>query len=347
MKSHPWRLATLIVLIAAVFGAAALALAELFKEEGPGAWRGIFGVLGLLAVAVGTVWLSDRRSKGALRRNATQVDALGWRTGSASYWAGLQSEPFDTPGTATRDGSVCGKWRGYPAESIYYEAAYDDESMKTAHRVDLVVIDARLPGLAIAPRRGKMHLTRSDDVAVESAEFNRRFVVSAAERPFAHAVLHPQMMERLLKRDARRLSITFERNVVMTSRSTAFKTMRGFEKRIEVLADIADLVPAHVKSQYGTSQAKATDAAATTGAGVGVRSARSTRKNWIAPAALVVLWTGVGAPIAIAMAKSSLRAYRLGQSTNGALARKVRFWGYCTLPLWVFGVIVVLSDLAS
>jgi hypothetical protein len=54
---------------------------------------------------------------------------------------------------------------------------------------------------------------------------------------------------------------------------------------------------------------------------------------------LAVLWTGLGAPLAILLANRSLRAYRLKRSTNGALARKVRVWGsLITYPLVILAV---------
>lgn len=347
MKSHPWRMAGLMVSLTGIFVAVGFALAQIAKERGPGVWWGFFSLLAAICLFV---WLSSLRSRGVRRHNAARATGLGWRQGSASYWAGLKSEPFDTAGVAVSDGSLHGVWHGYPAESIYYAAAIDDESaMNHTHRVELVVIDARFPELAIAPRHGRFHLERSDDLQFESAEFNRRFLVSTSEPAFAHAILHPRMLERLLQPDVRGLDITLERNVVMTSRWSMLKTVRGLEKRLTVLTDIAELIPEHAKSQYGEAHLGEKRAAAETTSGrVWSREPRSKRKNWIAWAGLAFVWTGVGSPIGVALAELSLRAYRLRQSTNGAFARKVRLWGYMVLvPLALVALVAISLQLAK
>jgi hypothetical protein len=331
MKMAWWRWAIVIVslsLAALMIGGLLYGFAQ---QPGSGGWWAPCFLVGGIATYM---IARSRRSKGARARNAELAVPLAWAAGSAGHWQGLRSDPFDTPGAATPDGSLHGEWRGHSAESIYYQSKYDNDFMTSTHRVELLVVDAQLPVLALAPRRGWSRLDRSDDLDVESAEFNHRFLVSTTELAFAHAILHPRMIERLLRPDARRLNLTFERNVVMTSKWSGAKTARGIEKRMEVLADIADLIPAHVKSQYGSGQEGALGATSA-GSGAWSPATRSKRDNWIAWLGFVMFWTGY-APVAIVLADLSLRAYRLQRSTNGALARRVRFWGYLvTIPLLI------------
>lgn len=276
-------------------------------------WAVVGGLMGIPVCGIFLAFGTSGSTRAYIKKG-------GWLSGSCGLWNDLRCDPFYNPGDASKEGSIHGRWRGQEVESIYYGHEF---------RVEIVKLDAVLPSLEIAPREGLNDADRTDDLGLESAEFNDRFVVTTRDRAFAHAVLHPRMMERLLKADARRLKITLEHDVVFTARWAAFPTLRRLESRLDVLVDIANLIPAHVKTQYDMGQ---TGQAAV----VSARRQRTTGKNWIAQVSRLLLLGILTAPLALVFAQWSLRAYRHGEATNGTLARSMRLASYFGIPLAIF-----------
>ena len=95
-----------------------------------------------------------------------------------------------------------GEWEGY--EMTCFDYHYETESRdsdgktkKTSHYFSGVLIetDYRFKSLSISPES----LFSGTDIDFESAEFSKMFHVTADERKWAYDVIHPRMMEYLMK----------------------------------------------------------------------------------------------------------------------------------------------------
>lgn len=85
-----------------------------------------------------------------------------------------------------------------------------------------------------------------DDIDFESAEFSRRFHVSAQDKRFAYDVVHPRMMEFLLASDAPTVDI--ERGRCCVADGARRWEPATFRARLEWVRRFFDLWPDHVTS---------------------------------------------------------------------------------------------------
>lgn len=89
----------------------------------------------------------------------------------------------------------------------------------------------------------------AQDIAVESAEFNRRWRVECGDTRFAHAVLHPRLMERLLAPDVEDMSLLLEdRDVALYASGPT--PLEDLERRAALLVDVVRLIPPYLLSDH-------------------------------------------------------------------------------------------------
>jgi hypothetical protein len=82
-----------------------------------------------------------------------------------------------------------------------------------------------------------------DDIDFESAEFSRRFHVSAGDRKWAFDVLHARAIEFLLASPV--FTIVLDRGAVCAYRSSTFR-VEEFRQAAEVAAGLLDRLPEYV-----------------------------------------------------------------------------------------------------
>ena len=166
-------------------------------------------VVALLAVpAIGIVaFVLRRRREGAL---AAWAALNGWEyRGSApeltELWRGL---PFGV-GTSRRATEVlAGTWQGRPATSFQYRYTVksgDNRQTHTFHVLTLT-LPAFLPTLELIPEGLATRFATAlggQDLSFESEDFNRAWRVTSRMPRFASDVVHPRLMERLLRPGAR------------------------------------------------------------------------------------------------------------------------------------------------
>jgi hypothetical protein len=117
------------------------------------------------------------------------------------------------------------------------------------HSVVATHLGVALPGLSVTPENvvGRFFGRIFDsDVELDSEEFNRAFTVGAADRKFAYDVLHPQMMELLLRRPDLAWRTEGDSLVMVTS---GHHSPALVEDRLVAMDAIADLVPEFVWRQ--------------------------------------------------------------------------------------------------
>lgn len=132
----------------------------------------------------------------------------GWKRVGSAVADGLTCFPF-------RDGVLAGTVRGFTgklgkarAATLSFVTARNAGVSSTGYRVEMVRIDRALPRVEVVPHglAGRITAGGGDILDLESAEFNERFRIMADDARYAHAVLTPLMMERLLRDDVRGLA---------------------------------------------------------------------------------------------------------------------------------------------
>ncbi len=200
------------------------------------------------------------RSQGqALRRRLQEwIRVSGWtRVGAdpslAQRWEG---GPFGIGWSRTVSDVLVGTWAGRPALSFTYAyttAAGDDEALYTWHVLALP-LPASLPRLELQPDSAAVRVARNAaghrDIDFESDDFNRAWRVESASPVFAHDVIHPRLMQLLMRPDVlgSRLMITGTDIVSWAVGPTDPDRIAG---RLALLSDVIDSVPRYVWQDHG------------------------------------------------------------------------------------------------
>lgn len=204
-------------------------------------------------VFVGVIWYQVRRNK-KLKAWAT---ASGWTyvgtdRSLVDRW---QGEPFGRGHTRTTSEVMVGRWAGRPAVSFTYSyrsGSGKDESTYSYHVIALP-LPAYLPTLELTPEGLGTRLAKvfgGQDIQFESEEFNRAWRVESRDPKFAHDVVHPRLMERLLRADARGVSLRISGTDILTwaQGSTVTERIAG---RLGVMTAVIDSVPRYVWQDHG------------------------------------------------------------------------------------------------
>lgn len=199
------------------------------------------------------LWYQHHRTKLA----RTWATSVGWtyvgsEPGLAHRWVGT---PFGV-GSSRRTGEVVrGTYRGRPAVSFAYTYTTGSGKSRSTTTWHVVAIDlpAHLPTLELTPDGLGAKLAKGfggQDIQLESEDFNRAWRVEAGLQKFAHDVLSPRTMERLLAPDAVGLSLRVEGSSVLSWRlgSPAYGSTAG---RLDVMCALADAVPRFVWLDHG------------------------------------------------------------------------------------------------
>lgn len=199
------------------------------------------------------MWGQYRKSK-ALQAWAA---AIGWRyVGSdaslARRWRGA---PFEVGHSKRVSHLMMGPFQGRAALSFTYQyttGSGKNQSTYTFHVLSMA-LPAYLPNLQLTPEGLGAKIAKTfgaQDIQFESEDFNRAWRVQAGVEKFAHDVLHPRTMERLLAADARGLHLRIEATDILcwTTGSTATERIGP---RLQVLKALVDAIPRYVWLDHG------------------------------------------------------------------------------------------------
>ena len=131
--------------------------------------------------------------------------------------------------------------------------------LRRFYDVDLVELPAVLPGLALFPEHRYDRAAAAlggADVVTESEAFNREWRVVADDERYALAILHPLMIEELLKPAYRDLALTIDGGAILTWHPgrTRFKELGA---RLALLRNLATRIPRHVWEDFGEPRVEA------------------------------------------------------------------------------------------
>ena len=154
-----------------------------------------------------------------------------------------------------------GTWGERPliAFDYHYETVSTDSKGRRqthSHYFSAVILDSELPlkPMKIRPEGFFDKVSEFfgyDDIDFESAEFSRKFHVTAPERRWAFDVLHQRTMEYLLSVPAH--TMEFDRHQVVALRRGTMGPA-GFEMAAEVVAGVLDRLPEYLKQQLAAER---------------------------------------------------------------------------------------------
>ena len=146
---------------------------------------------------------------------------------------------------------IAGWHDGRPAGTFEY--AEQGATASVHCHVVSVVLPVPLPGLRLTPQAVTDSVPTAlggQDIAFESEDFNRAWRVRASDAKFAHDVLHPRMMERLLAGDAQGLSIWILGTELLCW-VPGGADLEAVDERLAVLDAIVDAIPRFVWLEHG------------------------------------------------------------------------------------------------
>jgi hypothetical protein len=251
---HRRGLRNLLSGFAVVLTLIALSLGRVFDEAAPLAWL----MLLIVAAGVGSLWFFDSVRLSRQGKEFSEfAERFGWQYVSSSreYNSRFASFPFDADGASAQQNVLRGSLNGVPCVAftqIRTERDAKGNEKSEPFSTTLVELPVRLPRIEIVPESFAEKFVKSlggGDLDVESYEFNRRWRVLCRDPRYAHAVLDPRMVERLLQPDALDLAIRIEGGAVLAWQPGLAGT-DTLARRFGVLTAVARRIPEHVVREY-------------------------------------------------------------------------------------------------
>jgi len=198
------------------------------------------------------IWSQYRRHQRLLAWAAS----VGWTyvgtdPSLADRW---HSQPFGVGHGRRVSELMTGRFEGRSVMSFGYRystSSGKSESTYTFHVVSMA-LPAYLPNLELTPEGLGARIARTfggQDIQFESEDFNRAWRVRAGDIKFAHDVLHPRLMERLLRGDVG-FSVRIEGTDILswTAGSPRLDDIAG---RMRVMHAVIDAIPRYVWLDHG------------------------------------------------------------------------------------------------
>ena len=210
----------------------------------------LLAVLGTIAVLM---WRREMQRQDALRVWAFE---RGWRVGPGGPGGPLYEHPAVTlldRGHSRRSGClITGELEGQPLQLFDYQYVTGHGKNRTTHRCGVAILNVPFPvrPLRIRPENAFDKVGEflgADDIDFESAEFSRRFHVSADERKWAFDVIHTRMMEFLLKAPPG-WALEFGSDEIVAFRR-GYARQADYEAAIMLLKGVRALIPEYVIRQ--------------------------------------------------------------------------------------------------
>lgn len=219
-----------------------------------------FVVAGVTIAVVGVGWgvrdawrarrMRDEYHELARRHDWTYVPL------SRSYNQRFRTFPFGTGMSPRQESVLTGTFSGVECATfaqVYEDGlSADDVKVTRAYQVTVAELPVVLPRIDIVPRGFSPAALRAlggQEIHVESHEFNQRWRVVCRDPRYAHAVIDPRMMERLLWSDVQGMAVRIEGGAVLewaAGRQGAADAARRFG----AVVGIARRIPDHVVREY-------------------------------------------------------------------------------------------------
>jgi hypothetical protein len=210
-------------------------------------------------IVAGGIWAIDYVRE---RRHNSEYQEFailhGWEYArrSAEYTTRFVSSPFGVGNKRHQTDVLRGTLNGIECATFTHHYEVDNgragENSQYIFQVTLVELPVTLPRLELIPESFAQRVAKTVgamDIEFESELFNRQWRVRAADRKYAHDVLDPRMLERLIQPDAQGGLIRIEGGAIMTWQAGR-RGVEGLAARLGVLTAIARRIPDHVLREY-------------------------------------------------------------------------------------------------
>lgn len=204
----------------------------------------------VLAVVLTLVREVPRRRR--LRADQRWAAERGWRVlGGDRALAQRLLGVFGLGASCRVSRLIAGSYAGRPGAAFEYWEGTSDAEVQV-HMVTLR-LPVPLPALRLSPQALTDEMAAAvggQDIVFESDDFNRAWRVRAADAKFAHDVVHPRLMERLLAADAEGISIWIvDGDLLCWVPGKA--DLESVDGRLAVLAAFIDSIPRFVWLDHG------------------------------------------------------------------------------------------------
>ena len=170
-------------------------------------WWMLLAVLAFGGISAVVGWYAAKKRREAMQRFAA---SRGWTyvTTDPGLVTRFDGAPFGRGFGRRAFNAIHGQHDGRPFVSFDYLYKTRSGSGKnrrtTTHRYSVLALSlgVRVPDLAVRPQSfvdKVVDVVVDNDIELESEEFNRTFTVTSPDRKFASDVLHPRLMEHLLR----------------------------------------------------------------------------------------------------------------------------------------------------
>jgi hypothetical protein len=208
------------------------------------------GLIGFVAVG----WWASVKRRERLQRWA-QVNGWTFASSDRSLVDFSRAQPFGVGHSKKATEVLAGRYDGHSALSFTYRwttGSGKEASTHTAHVVGLA-LPAFLPTVEVTPDGLGAKLAKlvgAQDIQFESEDFNRAFRVASSDPQVAHAIVHPRLMERMLRADARGSCWRIEGTWILTW-ATGSTDLDRLASRLALLSAVVRSVPRHVWLDHG------------------------------------------------------------------------------------------------
>lgn len=223
-----------------------------------------FVVLVVLVVLLGIGVVVFSLVQAAKRRQAMAAYAVsrGWRYEAEQPLLvdRFEGPPFGLGHGRSATNAVYGQHDGRDFVSFDYEykttSGSGEDRRTTTHTFSVVALSmgVALPSLRVDPENFLERVVgrvTGFDLELESEDFNRAFTVSCPDRKFASDVLHPQLMEFMLRH--RDVGWRFERDSMLMV-SDARRSVEQIDATLALMDQITDTIPDFVWRQLRGQQ---------------------------------------------------------------------------------------------
>ncbi|WP_456785819.1 DUF3137 domain-containing protein [Cellulomonas sp. P5_C5] len=213
----------------------------------------LLGGAAVVAVVLGQYWV--RRTRYERFRAWSLRNGWTYAESDPTLVDISTGQPFGE-GSARRATDVLrGTFESRPALSFTYQwttGSGEKRSTQHAHVVGLG-LPTYLPTVEVTPEGLGAFLAKlvgAQDIQFESDEFNRAFRVTARDQRTGHAIVHPRLMERLLRPDARGTCWRID-GLWILSWQPGSTDLESIAPRLGLLAGVVRTIPRHVWLDHG------------------------------------------------------------------------------------------------
>ncbi len=196
--------------------------------------------------------------------NSKRVAATrAWAAGIGWTWVGVdpslvdrwRGQPFGVGDGRRASEVMTGPFGPYQCVLFTYRftSGSGKERSTQTFTVLSLALPTFLPTLELTPENVGTRIIRAfgaQDLQFESDDFNRRWRVEARDPKFAHDVLHPRMLERLVRADAAGISLRVEGTDILCW-TAGTPDLDRVATRLGVMRAVVDGVPRFVWLDHG------------------------------------------------------------------------------------------------